>query len=407
MTLSPYQHGQAIRMIDKAIAHAENGTTDWAESVYRVPVEDYLSERRWREEMDATFMRLPLLLAFTCEMPRPGDYKTMRVLDIPVLMVRGRDERMRAFMNVCTHRGATLAGRSHGNCARFVCPYHAWTFNDQGVLMGVADPAKFGDIDTAERHLKELPCEERAGLIFVGLTPGRGFDLERYLGGMLAEVESFGLETWHMHHQNRLESANWKITHDGYLETYHIPFLHGKTLWTPGAAPSVVMVYEAFGEHAFGPHQRMSGTGRGGDILALKSVPKSEWTRDEYFHAVRTIFPNISIAMSNSGGMISQLFPISPDRCITIQNHLYPHAPANDKEQEDYDGRVDLLIRAVRDEDYKTGFDIQAGLASGANRDFLFGRNEIGPQRWHTAVDHYVDEARREAAAPAHRIAAE
>ncbi len=72
-----------------------------------------------------------------------------------------------------------------------------------------------------------------------------------------------------------------------------------------------------------------------------------------------------------------------------------------------YDARVDLLIRAVRDEDYKTGFDIQAGLKSGANRDFLFGRNEVGPQRWHTAVDHYVEETRREATAPGHRMAAE
>ena len=406
MTLSPYQHAQAITMIDKAIAHAENGTTDWAPSVYRVPVEDYLSETRWREEMDATFMRLPLLLAFTCEMRKPGDYKTMKVLDVPVLIVRGRDDRVRAFMNVCTHRGATLTSHPHGNCARFVCPYHAWTFNDQGVLMGVADPAKFGDIDTAERHLKELPCEERAGMIFVGLTPGLTFDLEQYLGGMLAEVESFGLETWHMHHQNSLESANWKVTHDGYLETYHIPFLHSKTLWTPGAVPSVVMVYEAFGGHPFGPHQRMSGTGRGGDIVAMKSIPKSEWTRDEYYHAVRTIFPNISIAMSNTGGMISQLFPISHDRCITIQNHLYPKAPETDREREEYDGRVELLIQAVRDEDYKTGFDIQAGLKSGAIKDFLFGRNEIGPQRWHTAVDHYVDELRH-GVGSTHRLAAE
>jgi phenylpropionate dioxygenase-like ring-hydroxylating dioxygenase large terminal subunit len=351
-------------------------------------------------------MRLPLLLGFTCEMRQPGDYKTMQVLDVPVLMVRGRDGRVRAFMNVCTHRGAKLTDREHGNCARFVCPYHAWTFNDQGVLMGVADPAKFGDVDTAERHLKELPCEERAGMIFVRLTPGRTFDLETYLGGMLAELESFGLETWHMHHQNRLDSANWKVTHDGYLETYHIPFLHAKTLSTPGANPSVIMVYEAFGEHAFGPHQRMSGTGRGGDILAMKSIPRSDWNRDEYFHAVRTVVPNISFAMSNTGGMVSQLFPISHDRCVTIQNHLYPKAPETDKERAEYDDRVDLLIRAVRDEDYKTGFEIQAGLKSGAIPDFLFGRNEVGPQRWHAAVDHYVEALRRERS-PARAMAAE
>jgi phenylpropionate dioxygenase-like ring-hydroxylating dioxygenase large terminal subunit len=406
MTLSAYQHGQAVSMVERAIEHARNGATDWAEDVFRVPVEDYLSETRWREEMDAIFMRLPLLLGFTCEMGKPGDYKTIHVLDTPVLMTRGRDGKMRAFMNVCTHRGNTLATQPRGNCARFVCPYHAWTYSDEGVLMGVADRAKFGEIDTAARPLKALPCEERAGMIFVCLTPGETIDLDTFLGGMLAELESFGLQDWHMHQQNTLESANWKVTHDGYLETYHIPFLHAKTLAAGSTSASSIMVYDAFGPHPFGPHQRMSGSGLGQDLLALADLPKSEWTRDELFGAVRTVFPNVSFAMSNLGGMVSQLIPLTPDRCVTIQNHLYPRAPETDREREDIEARVELLVRAVRDEDYVTGLNIQRGLRSGANQDFLFGRNEVGPRRWHTAVDHYVEEARR-AAAPARAIAAE
>jgi phenylpropionate dioxygenase-like ring-hydroxylating dioxygenase large terminal subunit len=371
-----------------------------------VPVSDYLDADRWREEMDAIFMKLPLLLGFTCEMRNPGDYKTMNILDTPVLMVRGKDGQVRAFMNVCSHRGATLATQPKGNCARFVCPYHAWTFNDQGVLMGVADRAKFGDVDTAERHLKELPCEERAGMIFVCLTPGHSFDLEHYMGQMLDEVASFGLENWEMYRQVELESANWKVTHDGYLETYHIPFLHAKTLAAGSTSTSSIMVYDAFGPHEFGPHQRMAGSGRGADMLELKKTPTSEWTRDELFGAVRTIFPNVSIAMSNTGGMISQLIPVAHDRCITIQNHLFPKLPETDKDKEDYDARVDLLVLAVRDEDYTTGMNIQRGMKSGANKDFLFGRNEVGPQRWHTAVDHYVEEAAAERS-PAKAIAAE
>jgi len=357
-------------------------------------VEDYLSEERWREEMQAIFMRLPLMLGFTCEMRNPGDYKTMKILDVPVLMVRGKDGTMRAFMNVCSHRGAKLATQPKGNCARFVCPYHAWTFNDQGVLMGVADRAKFGDIDTAERHLKELPCEERAGMVFVCLTPGLEFDLTRYMGGMLDELGSFGLQDWHMYQQVELPSANWKVTHDGYLETYHIPFLHAKTLAANSTSTSVIMVYDAFGPHPFGPHQRMSGSQRVVDMETLANTPTSEWTRDELFGAVRTVFPNVSVAMSNTGGMISQLIPVAHDRCITIQNHMFPKAPETDKERDEYDARVEILVRAVRDEDYVTGFNIQSGMKSGANKDFLFGRNEVGPQRWHTAVDHYVEEHR-------------
>jgi len=381
-------------MGERAIQHAKNGTTDWSDSVFSVPVEDYLDADRWREEMDAIFMRLPLLLAFTCELREPGDYKTLKILDTPVLIVRGKDGAARAFMNVCTHRGATLALHRHGNCSRFVCPYHAWTYNDEGVLMGVADKGKFGDVDQASRPLKALPCEERAGMIFVCLTPGLTFDLEHYLGGMLDEVGSFGLESWHMYRQVELESANWKVTHDGYLETYHIPFLHAKTLAANNSWGSSIMVYEAFGPYAFGPHQRMSGGGGPEHLLALDKMPRESWTADELFGAVRTVFPNISFAMSNKGGMISQLIPVAPDRCITIQNHMFPQPPQTDREREDYDAKVELLVRAVREEDYVTGLNIQSGMKSGATPDFLFGRNEIGPQRWHTAVDHYVREAR-------------
>src|SRR5258706_5844416 len=106
-----------------------------------------------------------------------------------------------------------------------------------------------------------------------------------------------------MYHQNELESANWKVTHDGYLETYHIPFLHAKTLAANSTSKSSVMVYDVFGPHPFGPHQRMAGSGRGQDLLALTEVPKSEWTQDELFSAVRTVFPNVSFAMSNGVGI--------------------------------------------------------------------------------------------------------
>ena len=126
------------------------------------------------------FKRLPLLLAFTCEMREPGDYKSVEVVGVPVLIVRGQDGRARAYIGVCSHRGTVLTEEGKGRCEHFTCPYHGWTYNDRGALIGVAGRRKFGDIDTASRGLTELPSVERAGLIFVSLTPG-GIDRSRRL----------------------------------------------------------------------------------------------------------------------------------------------------------------------------------------------------------------------------------
>src|SRR6266849_5586735 len=167
MTRSEY-----INLAGRLLAHFENGTTDSAEDVKYIRVENYVDPVRWRREMDLIFKRLPLLLAFTCEMREPGDYKAVDVVGVPVLIVRGQDGLVRAFVGVCSHRGTVLTEEGKRRCEQFTCPYHGWTYNDRGALTGVAGRRKFGDIDTSSRGLIELPSAERAGMIFVSLTPG-------------------------------------------------------------------------------------------------------------------------------------------------------------------------------------------------------------------------------------------
>ncbi len=187
------RRSEYIDLATRLLAHVDNGTTDSAEDVKHVQVKNYVDPVRWQREMDLIFKRLPLLLAFTCEMPNPGDFKSVDVVGVPVLIVRGQDGLVRAFIGVCSHRGTLLTEEGKGRCEQFTCPYHGWTYDDCGALIGVAGRRKFGDIDTASRALTELPSVERAGLIFVALTPGGSIELEDYLGGMLPELESFGL----------------------------------------------------------------------------------------------------------------------------------------------------------------------------------------------------------------------
>jgi phenylpropionate dioxygenase-like ring-hydroxylating dioxygenase large terminal subunit len=403
MAQSQYVEQQIKSMVGRAVAHAQAGTTDATDGIYRLPVESY-SPRSWEEEMNAIFRRVPLMLGLSAELPQPGCYKAIKVLDVPVLLVRGDDMRVRAFINACSHRGRAVT-QTHdeiGQVKGFTCPYHAWRFSTGGALLAVADARKFGELDKEQNGLKELACEERVGFIWVCITRGRTFDIEHYLGDMLHELAGLEADKWFVHGRSQLESANWKITHDGYLESYHIPFLHRHTLfefWKRESSTSVSL-YDRFGPLPCGPHQRMAGNAWGNDpqlMLKMKDVPESQWG-DKYFHAVRTLFPHISISADKHGGLVSQMLPIAPDRCITNQIHVNPRDPAQDSPEQlqAMRERIALYAKIVRDEDYSTSFSIQAGLQSGAHTEILFGRNEGGAQNFHRSVAHYVQEYRDE-----------
>jgi phenylpropionate dioxygenase-like ring-hydroxylating dioxygenase large terminal subunit len=221
-------------------------------------------------------------------------------------------------------------------------------------------------------------------MIFVSLSPERSIDLESYLGGMLPELESFGFENWHMYKQNELATSNWKVAHDGYLEGYHFSVLHPKTI--AQQVMSNIMTYDSFG-----PHQRVGFPTH--KIADLRNKPQQECENEEGVTVVRTVFPNSSFAISaKHGGMWSQLLPgPTPDKSRTIQNHIYPKAPATNEERALIDASVSLFINAVQNEDNWVCAKIQRGLSSGANKDFVFGKNELGLHQLHDWIDYYIN----------------
>src|SRR3546814_18694957 len=87
------------------------------------PTESYTSKDQGRAGMGLVFKRVPLMLAFTAELPNPGDYKAMEAVGLPILINRDKAGKVRAFLNVCSHRGAPVAPEGPGNCARFTCKY--------------------------------------------------------------------------------------------------------------------------------------------------------------------------------------------------------------------------------------------------------------------------------------------
>ena len=380
----PMSRKQLIEMTRRHMAHAKAGTVDQAPDVFRVPAAHYYDPERGQAERARIWRRLPLMLGFSAELREKNAYRAMEVAGVPVLLTRDGSGGIRAFVNMCSHRGSQIVAEGIGQARRFVCPYHAWTYDAEGSLVGILDPEEFGELDRSCLGLTSLPATERAGMIFVVLRPQEQFDFEAYFQGYDEMLEHLGLDDCHVVGRQSVDGPNWKIAYDGYLDFYHLPILHRESF---GSEIGNKAVYDDWG-----PHQRVSTPLPG--MEALEEKPEADWPTAVLLAGIWTIFPHVSIATFNAGGplyMVSQLFPgEGVDESITLQTFLSPQPP-DAEHQAKIQQQMDFLHHVVQDEDYATGKKIGRALATGAKADVLFGRNEGGGQRFHSWVDALVE----------------
>jgi phenylpropionate dioxygenase-like ring-hydroxylating dioxygenase large terminal subunit len=374
---------QLVAMARRNMAFAESGTLEQTDDVLKVPAANYYDPARFEAEKAKIFRRVPLVLAPTAELPKPGDYKAMEALGVPVLLTRGQDGAVRAFLNSCSHRGTAVVVDGTGNRRKFTCPYHGWTFDQKGTLVGIAAEDDFGHIDKNEFGLTPLPVVERAGLIWCVLNPKSTLDFDAFIAGYDELLANFELAGWHLFAKRTLRGPNWKIAYDGYMDLYHLPVLHRDSI---GANASNKALY-----YPWGPHQRVISPNR---QMALAETPVDEWPSETLMIGVWTIFPHISIASFRGGGrsiMLSQLFPGEHvGESFTTQYYLMEHAPDAAAAKE-ADAQFTLLRKVVEEEDYATGFLQQRALTSGGREYVMFGRNEGGGQRFHGWVDRLLN----------------
>lgn len=378
-------NAEIAAMMRHSVKHARENTFELVDDVLEVPAKNYTDPGRFKLEVDRIFKRLPLMLAPSCEIPNPNDFKTMEVAGIPLLLVRGQDGVVRLFINSCTHRGTNVAVDPTGNAKRFVCPYHGWTFGQQGELIAVAAASDFGKVDKSCLGLTALPVAERAGLIFGSVDPKLQLDIDDFLSGYDALLEAFNFKDWFFFSSRVLRGPNWKIAYDGYLDFYHLPVLHKDTLNANN------MLGNRAHYHAWGPHQRLVAPDRAARELA--DLPEEQWSDDLVLNGVWTIFPCISIASFNGGGrgvMISQLLPGDKvGESWTRQMYLMERRPTEEQEEAAH-AQFAFLETVVKDEDYATGLRQQRALDHGTLDKVLFGRNEGGAQAFHKWTDRII-----------------
>ena len=376
-----------ISMTRSLVAHGMAGTMELADDVVRIPAASYTDPDLFELEKKQIFRRLPLMVAPSCELPEPGDYKAMDICGVPLLLTRQKDGTVAAMLNMCSHRGNPIASGT-GRANRFTCGYHGWTFKNDGALIGVASPQDFGAIDKAAHCLTHFPVYESAGLIWATLDPNSKLDIADYLCGYDELLKAFEFDGWHLFSQRTLPGPNWKTAYDGYLDFYHLPVLHANTFGSD--------FYNRANYFAFGPHQRLSTpsqfaikvSGEDDQPLDLNAIADDQLPQDVLVQGVWTIFPHISIASFYGGGlrgaMISQLFPgDTVGESYTTQFYVMEHEPTDEVAIKAARDQFDFLEIVVRDEDYKTGKRQHEALQSGLMKEVLFGRNERGGQVFH------------------------
>jgi phenylpropionate dioxygenase-like ring-hydroxylating dioxygenase large terminal subunit len=164
------------------------------------------------------------------ELPEPGSFMLWRKSGSPILLVRGKDNVIRAFYNTCRHRGAPLVKTDAGRCEGFVCGYHGWTYTLDGRLLNLRDKRDFVDLDMSRRSLIEVRCERFANWIFVNEDP----DAEP----LLKHIEPFPLH-WQQFQPESIRfvekhgfdlKCNVKVLMDAFLEVYHLKSVHQNTV---------------------------------------------------------------------------------------------------------------------------------------------------------------------------------
>lgn len=187
----------------------------------------YTSREFMEQEWEHMWTKVWLLLGREDEIPNPGDWQAEDVGRESILMVRQADGGIKAFYNVCQHRGQRLVSEPRGHVRRFVCPYHSWAWMPDGELNFVQDPDDFPEGNPCGKlRLAEISCETFAGFIWINMDPGC-VSLKEALGPVWDEWAVYGIENWKRYvAKTTVAPVNWKVVMDNFNESYHVNTVH-------------------------------------------------------------------------------------------------------------------------------------------------------------------------------------
>jgi phenylpropionate dioxygenase-like ring-hydroxylating dioxygenase large terminal subunit len=363
-------HALQAQLVRRVLAHLEHGTTDSAGAPTLQPAAAYTDHHD--REVQTLFRKLPLAVGHVSQLARPGDFITHDHSGVPLLVARGDDGELRAFLNVCRHRGTQLEGAPCGTKKAFTCPYHAWTYALHGKNIHVPHERGFAGI--GDRDLVRVPVAVIAGLVFV--IPSAG-EIGDWLGPLAHDLEGFGLAASHVYAPTTMtKQLNWKLSIDVFLESYHLQSAHRASIY-PMFFDNVGLVDPSE------PHLRNVFPKR--SIRELAGRPESEWELRAHANVLFHLFPNTLVLVEPDHAAVLHLWPKGPAQTLLTAYTLVPEPPLTAKAQSYWDRNNAILYNAVG-EDFAMGESIQRGLHSRPDAKFTFGAFEHALAYFHFQV---------------------
>ncbi len=383
-------HETRLDLGRRIVAHIRAGTSDLADAPMRNDVSVYIDPARHAAERQRLFRETPVLACFSNDIREAGQFRTFDETGVPIVVLRGKDGAVRAYLNVCLHRGARLVREAEGRANLFTCWFHGWSYATEGRLAAATEAERFTDASGASAlsdrdHLIAVPVAERHGLVFVQATPGSVMDIDAHLGDFGPELELLELGKAERVKDGVLPvAANWKFALDTYGEGYHFAALHKQTL-----APyfrNDITVYDRFG-----PHHRVLFVAR--DLEAWVDRPEETWGVDDALGGIHYIFPNtILFAGSVSPGKryytTFRHFPgETPGETVTHKTIYAPGGVKSAEHRREVEDAWDATAHVVRTEDYVVAAEGWRNLAHlPAGQTVVYGRQEMALQNVHRAI---------------------
>jgi len=393
-----------------------------------VRFEDSVSPGFFELERKAIFERTWLNVGRVEQLPRGGSWFTKQLpgLRASILVVRDTAGKVRAFHNVCRHRGNQLVwegtpGRdARGNARQFVCKYHGWSYGLDGACTYVHQQDQFFDLRKDELRLAKVHCDTWAGFVFVNLAQEPQQPLREYLGPMVGALEGYPFDRMTERYSFRAENAsNWKVFSDAFQEYYHVPPLHTHQLGPTPESQNPRYEFEAAHYQIDGPHRMVTTSGThkhqwpaehlypsealtrsgstgpwdapdlGGPLPGVNPSRVARWGIDNF-----QVFPNLEILIYERGWFVTyRYWPTSHNTHVYEGDlHFVPATSVRERIAHEY---AAITFKEYALQDCGTLDGTQLGLEQGAFRDFPLNDQEILVRHFHKTVGDWVDDYRR------------
>ncbi len=344
-------------LLEQALPRAETIPSAW------------FTEHRFHQlDLEAVFARTWQYAGHLDRLAEPGSWLACEAAGEPVVVVRDLEGTLRAFYNVCRHRGGPLA--LEDGCGRVLkCQYHGWTYQLDGTLRGVPHWNLVELFDRDDYGLVSVRVETWDGLVFVCLDPDAA-PLTEVIAGVSETISPIRLSDMTFHERVVYDvNANWKVYVENYLEGYHVPIVH----------PELVQMYD------FSSYET--------EVSEHWSLQHSALTEDEHIYGkggrafYYCVFPNFMLNILPGRLQTNLVIPVASDRCRVVFEYFYSDAGseaarkriANDREFAD----------SVQAEDIEICEHVQQGLKS---RGYDRGRFSV---KYEGGVFHFQNRLRR------------